>query len=167
MPEPHAASSGSPLIFTLSKAMRFHDYHLKGYSVSDFGRTILLDLIYDYEERPVDISEIEFSSVTLYHFVHTTGAIILDILPTTISRILSDYADEIIEWARCDSLQNWTGSLKSYEEYLLEAKYSAWKINSAIGFHGFVIGMEVNQRLNKTVDRTIHSAAVSGESKHD
>ena len=34
--------------------MRFHDFHLSGYSVRKFGGEIVLHLIYDYSPQPFD-----------------------------------------------------------------------------------------------------------------
>ena len=53
------------------QAMRFHDFHLSGYSVRKFGGEILLHLIYDYPPRPPEESHIRFGDVEFYHFVHT------------------------------------------------------------------------------------------------
>jgi hypothetical protein len=38
--------------------MQFHDYHLRSYEVSDFGRVITLDLVYEYPGRAVRESQI-------------------------------------------------------------------------------------------------------------
>jgi hypothetical protein len=59
--------------------MRYHDFHLREYRVSDFGKRIILDLVYDYAGRPKDESQIEFSDVALYNFTHTGGAIVTGI----------------------------------------------------------------------------------------
>lgn len=43
--------------------MRYHDFHLRGYSVSDFGAHIELDLVYDYPDCEKVESRITFSGV--------------------------------------------------------------------------------------------------------
>ena len=54
--------------------MRYHDFHLREYRVSDFGKHITLDLVYDYAGKPKERSQIEFSDVALYNFTHTLVA---------------------------------------------------------------------------------------------
>ena len=125
--------------------LRYHDYHLKGYRVSDFGNTIALDLIYDYPGHPLDESTIEFTDVILYHFIHTTGAIIIDIDVTPISKVLSDHAEEITAWDHQLGVAKWPGTIQGYENYLTSSGYLGWYIESAIGFQGFVIGKAVTQ----------------------
>lgn len=56
--------------------MKYHDFKLRGYSVADAGASIVLFLAYDYPERPLRESNIKFSDVALYQFVHTQPAII-------------------------------------------------------------------------------------------
>ena len=125
--------------------MKFHDYHLQGYVVSDFGRTIVLDLVYDYPGQPIFNSRIEFTDVAWYHFIHTASAIITDILATPISTVLSDHASQIFEWNRQQGVTDWPGSVEGYKRNLIGAGLSAWYIYSAVGFSGFVIGKEVRQ----------------------
>src|SRR4029077_1765303 len=68
--------------------MRFHDFHLRGYSVRKFGGEVVLHLIYDYPAQPPEESHIRFGDVEFYHFVHTGGAIILDIAEISLSDLL-------------------------------------------------------------------------------
>jgi hypothetical protein len=68
--------------------MRFHDFHLSGYSVRKFGGEVVLHLIYDYPAQPPEESHIRFGDVEFYHFVHTGGAIILDIAEISLSDLL-------------------------------------------------------------------------------
>lgn len=126
--------------------MRYHDYHLAGYSVLDFGGTIVLDLIYDYPGQPIQESQIEFTGVSLYHFVHTGAAIIVDISPTPIATILSKYGSKISDWAGKIGLPDWPGNLPGYEKKLQDSGVSGWIIESAVGFYGFVICAEVKQK---------------------
>lgn len=126
--------------------MRYHDYHLAGYSVGDFGGTIVLELVYDYPEQPVRESRIEFTGVSLYHFVHTGGAIITDISPTPIATILLEHAPQISEWVRKLGIEDWPGDIQGYEKNLQESGVSGWLIQSAVGFYGFVIGKEIRQK---------------------
>ena len=126
--------------------MNYHDYHLRGYSISDFGETVVLDLIYDYPDQTVKESQIEFSGVALYHFIHTSGAIITEICPCPLTTILSEYSSQIPEWDRLQSVADWPNSVGKYKTKLEEDGLSAWRIESAIGFHGFVIGKEATQK---------------------
>jgi hypothetical protein len=126
--------------------MRYHDYHLAGYSVLDFGGTIILDLVYNYPGQPIRESQIEFTGVSLYHFVHTGAAIITDISPTPIATILSDHASEISERARRIGLEGWPDNMPGYEKNLQDSGVLGWSIESALGLYGFVIGKKVKQK---------------------
>lgn len=114
--------------------------------MTDFGETVVLDLIYEYPDQPIRESKIEFSGVALYHFVHSAGTIITDIDSCPIETILSDYSTQIPEWNRLQSVTDWVGSLDEYKKKLNESGLSGWKIDSAIGFHGFIIGKKITQK---------------------
>ena len=128
--------------------MRYHDYHLRGYVVMDFGTTIALDLVYDYPGHPKENSTIEFRGVTLYLFLHSAGAIITDITPRPISDIVSEYSEAITQMSK-SGIFGWSKSLSDYQEYLEKGGYTGWGIYSAIGFDGFVFGKEVRQKIEE------------------
>ena len=119
--------------------MRYHDYHLNKYEVSDHGETITLHLIYDYPEEKIDKSKIKFSHVALYNFTHTTSAIITDIEEVEISDFVQEIGNEITEWNRLHGVRFWKDNLQNYGLWLQSEGYKAWRIVSAIGFYGFVI----------------------------
>ncbi|MDB6020453.1 MAG: uncharacterized protein JWQ04_310 [Pedosphaera sp.] len=124
--------------------MKYHDYHLKGYSVSDFGNTISLDLIFDYPNSPKVESRIIFSDVAAHNFIHTGGAIITDILQTKLTEISKELDDGLIEWARkYGGLIHYDGDLETCKAKLDKDGYKAWTICSAIGFSGLVIAKDV------------------------
>jgi hypothetical protein len=124
--------------------MRFHDYHLKGYEVSEFGETIAFHLVYDYPNTKKDESRIRFSDVALYNFVHTSGAIITDIEELPIPDFVREMGDQLSEWNRMYGLRHWKDSLSEYSLKLKSDGYKVWSITSAIGFYGFVIAKAVN-----------------------
>lgn len=126
--------------------MRFHDYHLRGYSVSEGGCTIVLDLVYDYPDQPIRESQIEFTGVWLHHFIHTSAAIITDIIETPISKLLSDHETQIKEWHRQQCVSGWHDSVEESVKKLETEGLSGWSIYSAIGFSGFVIGKDTRQK---------------------
>jgi hypothetical protein len=78
--------------------VRFHDFHLAGYTVSDFGGTIMLELVYDYPDQPRETSRIKFSDVAAYHFIHTEGAIIVDIAQISIPELMDHIGGQLAEW---------------------------------------------------------------------
>jgi hypothetical protein len=123
--------------------MKFHDFHLKGYSVLESGRRIVLDLMYDYPDTEKEKSRIEFHGVVCYHFTHTTGAIITDIEEVNIEELVKDEASLLESFARHHGLTLWQSSMEQYIKSLVTAKMRAWRISSAIGFSGFVIGVAV------------------------
>lgn len=123
--------------------MRYHDYHLGKYEVSDRGGTIALHLVYGYPGEETDKSCIRFSNVALYNFVHTAHAIITDIEEVAVSDLLDEIGNEVAEWHRMYCVKLWKDSLPGYIATLQAESYRAWRIESAIGFYGFVIARAV------------------------
>ena len=128
--------------------MRFHDFHLTAYTVSDFGATIVLDLLYDYPEQHREISRIKFSDVAAYHFVHAGGAVILDIAEIPVGDLINGSGDELAEWWRLHGgYIHWREDRTDYIATLEEKGYRAWTIDSAVGFEGFVVAKAVGDGL--------------------
>jgi hypothetical protein len=126
--------------------VRFHDFHLAGYTVSDFGRTIALDLVYDYPNQPPETSHIKFREVAAYHFIHTGGAIILDIAELPLAKLLQQVGDKLAEWWRLHGgYAHWNDDRAKYLATLEQDGYHAWTIDSAVGFEGFVIAKSLGE----------------------
>jgi hypothetical protein len=125
--------------------MRYHDYHLREYRVSDFGRRITLHLVYDYPGHPKGESHIEFVDVALYNFVHTGGAIVTRIEETSLGDLLAEIGASLVTWHEQQGLSGWKDSLENYRNSLLTTGYKAWRIESAIAFQGFIVARSVSQ----------------------
>ena len=135
--------------------MRFHDYHLAGYTVSDFGGAIVLELVYDYPGQPDDTSRIRFSDVAAYHFIHTGGAIILDIAEVPLPQLIHQLGDQLAEWWRLHGgFAHWSDDRAKYIETLQHAGYHSWAIDSAVGFEGFVIAKTAEQIEDENDSKT-------------
>ena len=145
--------------------MRFHDFHLSGYSVRDFGGEIVLHLIYDYPPQPPEESHIRFGDVEFYHFVHTGGAIILDIAEIPLSEFITRFADRLAEWDRQHGVSRWHSDRTRHQAALASESFRAWEISSAVGFAGVVIAKTIedvtreyhqpsNQSLQPTAGRS-------------
>ena len=119
--------------------MRFHDYHINEYTVSDRGETITFDLVYGYPENETDQSIIKFIGVALYNFTHTQNAIVTDIYEMPIPELLREIGPSVVEWNRMHGIKGFGTSIDQYTSYLQSNGYIAWCIESAIGFYGFVI----------------------------
>lgn len=128
--------------------MRYHDFHLSSYSVSDFGATITLCLIYDYPSEKRVESHIEFSTVEAYHFVHTGGAILTDIMEVSLGDLLDQVYEKLFGWYRWNGgYRHWKGSRAEYCAVLESKGFRGWLLDSAIGFEGFVIAKNVEQKV--------------------
>jgi hypothetical protein len=125
--------------------LQYHDYHLQGYEVADFGRTVTLNLVYDYAGRPRRESTIQYSQVMLYHFEHPTSAIITHIEEIPLAEILEELRTQIIDWARMHGVTGWRTDFDQYSQWLVGENKKAWRIESAIGFYGIVIAGSVEQ----------------------
>ena len=135
--------------------MRYHDFHLREYRVSDFGRCITLDLVFEYAGRPKEESLIQFSNVSLYNFTHTGGAIITDIEETDPAGLLGEMNATLSDWNRQYGVGGWQDSLESYLRFLSSGGYKAWRIDAAVGFSGFVVAQSVRQVApNTSLERT-------------
>ena len=124
--------------------MRFHDYHLIGYEVRERGETVALDLLFDYPEREKLKSRITFHNVAIHNFTHTDSAIIFDIEELSVSALFKEVGGAIAGWAKSQSVRGWSSDLMHYEQYLGSNGYKAWRIESAIGFYGFVVAKTVS-----------------------
>jgi hypothetical protein len=121
--------------------MRFHDYYLTGYAVAEGGKRIKLHL-----ELEDDLSDIEFSGVAVYHFIHTGGTVITHIYETPLRALITRKKEMLKEWWHQNGgLQDWNDDASAYASRLEETGHRAWLIDSAIGFDGFVIGKELRQ----------------------
>jgi hypothetical protein len=123
--------------------MRYHDFHLQGYVVKDEGKTIALNLVYDYEGTEKELSCITFSDVTLYDFNHTTGAIITGIEEFDILSLVKDKWQDLQHWSKWYGISHWHDDQEQFSKNLKSNKYKVWEITSAIGFYGFVIAKKV------------------------
>ena len=126
--------------------MRFHDFHLEGYTVSKFGCEIVLELFLEYADKPREESRIRFSDVVAYDFLHTGAAIITDIDEVPISEFVQKLGDQLAESWRCHGgYRHWDDDRTKYIATLEQNGYHAWTIGSAIGFEGFIIAKSVGE----------------------
>ena len=114
--------------------------------MSDFGRKIVLNLVYDYPGDPKQESQIEFSDVACHHFVHTDGAIITDIEEKPLNELVKD--EEVFLTAAVAENGNrfWQSDASHFVGRLAAEGYRAWRLDSAIGFTGFVIAKAMLQK---------------------
>lgn len=124
--------------------MKYHDYHLESYEVSEFGESITLNLVYAYPGYEVDKSRIAFKGVAFHHFINTTGSIITGIEELSVEALLSKHSTQITEWSRVYGVRYWRSDMASYISYLKDNAFKSWEITSAIGFYGFVIAKEIS-----------------------
>ena len=123
--------------------MEFHDYRLRSYQVAELGSLITLDLVYDYPGQAVRESQIRFYGVKLYHFVHTSGAIITGIDEVSLEGLLGEYETSIRAWATDQGVADWRTDTRQLLRDWSALSLKAWCIDSAIGFKGFVIATSV------------------------
>jgi len=126
--------------------------------VSDFGKRITLHLVYDYAGKPKDESHIEFSDVALYNFTHTGGAIVTGIEEVGLEDLLGEVGGTLVNWHQQHGVTGWRDNLKNYQATLQSAGNKAWRIDSVIGFYGFVVALSVRQVApNTSLERTRES----------
>lgn len=124
--------------------LRYHDFHLRGYSVCDFGARIVLDLVLHDRDSDWYGSSITFSGVACYRFTHPSGAIITEIDEVDLPLLVEEEAAFLTDAAMQYGLRHWGhGGIEEYVTALQKEDLSAWRIESAIGFGGFVIAKDV------------------------
>jgi hypothetical protein len=144
----------------MEDAVRYHDFHLTGYSVRNYGSELVLHL-----ELPLggdDESHVRFADVEAYHFVHTGGAIIVDILEIPLAELLDSDWNQLAErWRLHGAIPHWDDDRAKYQATLEGHSYRAWDIGSAIDFGGFVIAKSIedvthdyHQPPNQAMQRT-------------
>ena len=122
--------------------MKFHDFKIEKYEVSNDGKTINFSLVNPHNS---ETSKITFTEVTLYNFIHTGGAIITDILKIRPSQLVKENSSAIENWKNLYGMDSWkNGEIKSYGSTLESEGYDGWKIQSALGFYGFVIAKYIS-----------------------
>lgn len=122
--------------------MRYHDFHLRGYSVEDFGSRIVLDLVFDSPDRKTEESRIEFRDVVCYSFEHSAGAIITDINEVNVSALAREEEPKLAHFAK-HGLEHWRTDISDDIATLERERLRGWRIESAIGFSGFIIAGSV------------------------
>lgn len=123
--------------------MKYHDFHLREYSVVDFGNRIALELVYDHPGQEKQESRIEFSDVACYSFDHTCGAIITDIEELDVATLAQEEEQKLVLFARQHGLRYWKTDIWDYIATLQKEQLRGWRIGSAIGFSGFVIARSI------------------------
>lgn len=125
--------------------MKYHDHHLRGYSVADHGRTITLELV-DSLSPSAEVSIIRFSEVIVYHFTHLGGAIITDIFETSFLDAAKETGFDL------SGTQNKLGGLPfaahdnlACQGYFAEHHFKTWLLISAIGFTGLIVAKNARQ----------------------
>ncbi|MDX2109038.1 MAG: hypothetical protein SFY80_02230 [Verrucomicrobiota bacterium] len=126
--------------------MRYHDFKLRSYTVSDMGRKIELHLVYDYPGATEIDSHIEFTDVVCYHFVHTEGTILTDIDEEPLRDFVKNEEGFLASSATQNGLRLWRTDSTDYLHRLEDGGYHAWRLGSAIGFSGFVVARTVGEK---------------------
>lgn len=123
--------------------MRYHDWHLSGYSVFDGGTRIVLHLLWNYPPQERLENTIQFAGVAAYQFSHTDGAIVTDLEEEPIKEYFRKEKDFILRAMKETGLRYCSRDLEAYEARLETEGFKYWSIGSAIGFEGFVVAKAV------------------------
>jgi hypothetical protein len=122
----------------LVEELDYHDFHLRGYTVRDYGGSIILDLVCGAE--PERSTLLEFGGVESYRFLHTGGAIITYILKVPfMDAIRETGADFVRDFHRHGGLSVACASNEEFGLHFDREGLHTWLIHSAIGFIGMVV----------------------------
>jgi hypothetical protein len=115
-------------------------------------------LAWDYPGDPQPLSILEFTGVEYYRFSHSGGAIIAEIDEMTWDEVTRDERDYIETAARMDGLRYWDGTFANFLKNLQANKVRPFRIDSSIGFTGFVLAASVTELShNQSTDPTLSS----------
>jgi hypothetical protein len=113
--------------------------------VHDYGSRIVMVLAWDYPEDPQPLSILEFTGVEYYRFSHSGGAIIADINEMSWEEVTRDEQEFIATAARTDGLRYWDGAFANFLINLQANQVRPFRIDSSIGFTGFVLARNVRE----------------------
>jgi hypothetical protein len=125
--------------------MQYHDWHLSGYSIRDYGMRIILHLSWDYKNHEKKENHIQFSDVAVYHFIQGMGSIITDIDEQPLASFIQKEESFIRGTAKQIGLSDFNNDLAAYLTLLEKEKFKYWTIDSAIGFEGFVVAKSIKE----------------------
>jgi hypothetical protein len=146
-----AEHQGSKYLSRLVEEFDYHDFHLRGFAVRDYGQSIILDLIHG--DEPERMTSLEFSGVGSYRFLHTGGTIITSILEVSFMDAVRETGADFPKEFRQHGGQSVNfRSNEEYGAYFEKEGFQTWIIHSAIGFIGMVVGRSLKSIQNKTVD---------------
>ena len=94
--------------------MKYHDYHLESYKVSERGEKIEFNSVYGYPGEETDDSQITFMGVALYHFINCHGTIITDIEEVPLKGFILSKEKELAEWNRMHGVKYWQSDAATY-----------------------------------------------------
>jgi hypothetical protein len=125
------------------RRMKYHDFHLRGYSVEQFGGRIVLDLVLNHPGREREESRIVFTGVACHSFDHSAHAIITDIEEVAVDDLVQEEEQRLSFLAHQHGLKHWKSDISVYIATLKKEQLRGWRIGSAIGFGGFVIARAI------------------------
>ena len=144
--------------------MRVHDYHLRDVLVYDRGTRIVMTLSWDYPGQSRPPSVVEFSGVVCYRFSQTGGAIISGIEEMSSEEVVRDEQEFIVSVARADGLKCLNGTFAAFMRELEANKIRAFRIESAVGFTGFILASDLKDLShNQSPDPTSSSGTAPAE----
>lgn len=125
--------------------MKYHDHHLRGYSVADYGKTITLELV-DSLSPAAEVSIIRFSEVIAYNFTHLGGAIITDIFETSFLDAAKETGFDLSKaQKKLGGLPFDASDISACQGYFTKHRFKIWLLISAIGFTGLIVAKETQQ----------------------
>ena len=121
----------------------FHDYHLRGYTVGEYGRLVTLDLRSGSEPEPT--TTIHFTEVETYRFLHTGGAIITYMMEVPFREAVREMKLNFPEDFRLHGGMSVSfPTNEEYGEHFVREGFKTWLILSAIGFAGVIVGKYIS-----------------------
>jgi hypothetical protein len=123
----------------LMDTIDYHDFSLRSYTVRDYGRSILLDLI--SRSEPTRETALEFTDVIYHRFIHPGPAFITHIHDLPFMDAIRELGIHVPEdFRQHGGLPKAFPSNEDYGAYFESEGFRTWLISSAIGFAGIVVG---------------------------
>jgi hypothetical protein len=121
-----------------------HDNHVLGYSVDHERREILIRTEFHDRGPPYESTNLRFQGVAGYLLLDALGGILLQVREASVEEVSSQYGPFLTEGRSF----GWPGTWIFGEEPLLQSlqknKLRVWRIDSSIGFDGFVFAQSLH-----------------------
>lgn len=121
-----------------------HDNHVLGYSVDSERVEILIRTEFRGKGPPFERTDIRFHGVLGFLLLDSVGGVLFDVDELEIDQVLREYGQFFARGVRYGWPGVWNSSDTAVASHVASQGAKVWRIQSSIGFDGFVIGQAMS-----------------------